>query len=203
MDKNTALRSAGVSAKKRNALMRITMTALFAALIAGGAFVSLPLPFSPVPVVLQNLFIVLAGLVLGPAMGSAAAALYLFAGALGLPVFAGAVGGIAHFAGPTGGFLIGYFFAALTAGLIAGSPGADPRGRSGRMIPASALGFLVVYVPGVARLYLLMGNWPGAFVAGCLPFLIGDAVKAAIAVLIAPRMRRAAADYLFTGKRAV
>jgi biotin transport system substrate-specific component len=203
MSKNSALSSTGVPAQKRNAVMRLTMTALFAALIAGGTFVSIPLPFSPVPIVLQNLFIVLAGLVLGPVLGSAAAALYLFAGALGVPVFAGAVGGIAHFAGPTGGFLIGYFFAALSAGLIAGSPKAEAADRLWRIIAAAAVGFLIVYVPGVIRLYLLIGNWPGAFTMGFFPFLIGDAAKAVIAVLIAPRMRRVMADYLFTGKRAV
>ncbi|MDR1930069.1 MAG: biotin transporter BioY [Treponema sp.] len=180
---------------KRRTIMGVTMTSLFAALIAGGAFVSVPLPVSPVPMVLQNLFIVLAGLALGPARGSAATALYLLAGALGLPVFAGAAGGIAHFAGPTGGFLIGYFFAALGAGLIAGRPSAET--AFPRIAAASAAGFLIVYVPGVFRLYLLLGNWPAAFAAGLFPFLIGDAVKAVIAALIAPRMRRIMADHLF------
>ncbi|MDR2073536.1 MAG: biotin transporter BioY, partial [Spirochaetaceae bacterium] len=84
--------SGGVPGKKRQTIVRSAMTALFAALIAGGTFISIPLPFSPVPIVLQNLFIVLAGLVLGPVQGGAAAALYLGAGALGAPVFAGAVG---------------------------------------------------------------------------------------------------------------
>ena len=63
---------AGSAGRRR--ITGITAAALFAALIAGGAFVSVPLPFSPVPVVLQNLFAVLAGLVLGPAGGAAAAA---------------------------------------------------------------------------------------------------------------------------------
>ena len=56
----------------RRALTRISLTALFAALIAGGTFISIPLPFSPVPIVLQNLFALLAGLLLGPVLGGAA-----------------------------------------------------------------------------------------------------------------------------------
>jgi biotin transport system substrate-specific component len=175
-------------------ITQITLSALFAALIAGGTFISIPLPFSPVPIVLQNLFIVLAGLVLGPALGAAAAGLYLLAGGLGLPVFAGAVGGAAHFAGPTGGFLVGYFFAALVAGLAAGRPKTETSLL--RIIFAAACGFLVVYVPGVVWLYRLMENWAAAFAAGFFPFLIGDAVKAVVAVTAASRLRRAAADKL-------
>jgi biotin transport system substrate-specific component len=180
----------------RGVIVRITLVALFAALIAGGTFIAVPLPFSPVPIVLQNLFIVLAGLVLGPALGAAAAGLYLLAGALGLPVFAGAVGGAAHFFGPTGGFLAGYFFAAFTAGLIAGRPKAGKAAPLFRLILASACGFLVVYVPGVLWLYRLMGNSAAAFAAGFFPFLIGDAIKAIVAVTAAARLRRAAADKL-------
>jgi biotin transport system substrate-specific component len=171
--------------------MNCTITALFAALIAGGTFISVPLPFSPVPIVLQNLFAVLAGLVLGPALGGAAAALYLSAGALGAPVFAGAVGGIVHFAGPTGGFLAGYFLAALVSGFIAGkgnSPGLP------RIILGAALGFLVIYLPGVLWLKHIVGTWTKALIGGFLPFLPGDILKAAAAAALAPRLRRVIAD---------
>jgi biotin transport system substrate-specific component len=181
-------------ASNRKTIVSITVTALFAALIAGGTFVAIPLPFSPVPIVLQNLFIVLAGLTLGPVSGAGAAALYLAAGALGVPVFAGAAGGIVHFAGPTGGFLAGYLLAALTAGLIAGSP--KPGTPSFRIILAVVSAFLVVYIPGVIWLKRFTGSWPGALAAGFFPFLPGDAVKAIIAVAAAPRLRRAAANIL-------
>jgi biotin transport system substrate-specific component len=190
---------------KRRALLGTTMTALFAALIAAGAFISIPLPFSPVPIVLQNMFAVLAGLVLGPLLGGAAAALYLLAGVLGAPVFAGAAGGIAHFLGPTGGFLIGYLLASVTAGFIAGGvrKGKSRPRRSEdrwsflRIILGTLLGFLVVYVPGVIRLkFVLDTSWGGALAAGFIPFIIGDVVKGIAAVLIAPRLRRAAADQL-------
>jgi biotin transport system substrate-specific component len=194
MEKTTTEKSAAARMSNRGLIVRITLTALFAALIAGGTFIAIPLPFSPVPIVLQNLFIVLAGLVLGPVLGAAAAGLYLLAGALGLPVFAGAVGGAAHFAGPTGGFLAGYFFAALAAGLVAGRPKTET--RPPRIILAAICGFLVIYVPGIAWLYRLTGNWAAAFAAGFFPFLIGDALKAVFAVTAASRLRRAAADKL-------
>ncbi|MDR3160758.1 MAG: biotin transporter BioY [Spirochaetaceae bacterium] len=182
---------------KRRALTGTTMTALFGALIAAGAFISIPLPFSPVPVVLQNMFAMLSGLVLGPLLGGAAAALYLIAGALGAPVFAGATGGIAHFFGPTGGFLIGYLLASLTAGFIAGRPRADRKTSWVRIILGTGLGLLAVYLPGVIHLKAVLNtSWAGALAAGFIPFIIGDVVKGVVAALIAPRLRRVAADQL-------
>ena len=173
-------------------ILRITLIALFAALIAGGGFVAVPLPFSPVPIVLQNLFIVLSGIVLGPALGSASVALYLIAGALGLPVFSGAGGGIARFAGPTGGYLIGYFFAALCSGLAAGGSNT----QACRIVLSALLGFLVVYIPGLLWLNRFMESWPKTLAAGFFPFITGDIIKTAIIAITAKRMRRAAADIL-------
>ena len=173
-------------------LMRISLTALFAALIAAGAFIAIPI--GPIPIVLQNLFALLSGLVLGPLLGTAAVGLYLLAGVLNFPVFAGATGGIAHFAGPTGGFLIGYLLAALTAGLITGSrtsPGTI------RLIAAVTTGFLVVYIPGIIWLNI-SGNlgWIKAIFTGFIPFIPGDIFKGIAAVIIVPRLRRITVDYI-------
>jgi biotin transport system substrate-specific component len=178
------------------------LTALFAALIAAGAFIAVPV--GPVPLVLQNLMILLAGMILGPFMGGAAAALYLLAGALSLPVFAGGTGGIARFAGPTGGFLIGYFFMALTSGAILGRPRAGKKDPLPRIIAAIAAGILVVYIPGI--LWLRFGptgmSWTKAVLAGAgavpfpFVFLAGDVLKGIAAGLIAPRLRSLAADLL-------
>ncbi|MDR0597619.1 MAG: biotin transporter BioY [Treponema sp.] len=180
---------------RRKAVGGITLTALFAALTAAGTFIAIPLPFSPVPVALQNLFAILAGLCLGPFLGSLSVALYLAAGALGAPVFAGASGGIARLLGPTGGYLLGYLIGALVAGLVAGRPRTGAQDRLWRLILGAALGLLAVYVPGTLRLKQLMGfGWPQALVGGILPFLPGDAAKAAVAALIAPRLRRVIAE---------
>jgi biotin transport system substrate-specific component len=193
-----------VRESRGNALLKICLTALFAALIAAGGFIAVPV--GPVPLVLQNLMVLLAGMILGPLMGGAAVGLYLVAGILGLPVFAGGSAGIARFAGPTGGFLVGYLFMALSAGAILGRPGAG-RGKAPplpRCIAAAAAGILVVYIPGI--LWLRFGptrlSWAKALFAGAgaLPFpfvfFAGDALKGIAAVLIAPRLRALAADLL-------
>ncbi len=177
--------------------LNTALVALFAALTAAGTFIAVPVPGSAVPVVLQNLFALLAGLVLGPALGTAAVGIYLLIGAIGLPVFAGAKGGIAHFFGPTGGYLIGYALCALVAGLIAGKPRSDKRTTLPILALASVLGLVALYVPGVLRLKAVLGaGWPKALSVGLLPFLVGDAVKAAAATAVAGRLRRLVADKL-------
>ena len=174
-------------------LIKIALTALFAALTAAGAFIAIPV--GVVPVVLQNLFALLSGLILGPLLGAAAVGLYLLAGALSFPVFAGGAGGIARFAGPTGGFLVGYILMALTAGSIAGRPRLNVKTPLPRIIAAAAAGLLVVYVPGIIWLKVsLKLDWVRAFLTGFVPFIIGDFLKGIVAVLIAPRLRRVASD---------
>ena len=84
---------------------RMIRASLFTALMILGAFIRVPI--GPVPVTLSSLFVLLAGLLLGAGWGAAAVSMYLLLGALGLPVFT-AGGGIALFAGPTGGYLLGF-----------------------------------------------------------------------------------------------
>jgi biotin transport system substrate-specific component len=163
-------------------IRRITSVSLFAALTAAGAYIVIPLPVSPVPLVLQSLFILTAGMVLGPCLGSLSAVLYLGVGALGLPVFAGGSGGIAHLAGPTGGYLLSFPLAAFTAGIISrwGKPSAV------KYIMGGTAASLMIYAVGVPWLKWRTGlNWEGAFASGILPFLPGDAVKTAAASGIA------------------
>src|SRR5438093_1674360 len=103
----------------RNARVAIAGIVGFAIALAAASQVAIPLPGTPVPITLQPLVVVLAGMWLGPAAGAASMVLYLAAGAAGLPVFApiGAPG-IARFIGPTGGYLIAYPAAAYVAGLL-------------------------------------------------------------------------------------
>jgi len=90
------------------------------AFVAACAHISLPLPFTPVPLTLQNFAVILVGMALGPAAGFSAMVLYLAEGALGLPVFtpSGGPAGMAHLLGPNGGFLFSYPLAAATAGWV-------------------------------------------------------------------------------------
>jgi biotin transport system substrate-specific component len=162
---------------------RASLACLFAALCAAGAFIALPIPGTPIPVVIQNLFVVLAGLLLGPLWGGASVLLFLALGALGFPVFSGGRGGFAHIAGPTGGYIIGYLVAAFFAGLVARKRGLF------RSSLASILGFALILALGVLRLKLLKNvDWGKALAAGVLPFLPGDAVKAILAALVATRL---------------
>lgn len=164
---------------------RITVVGLvgFAVALAAASQVAIPLPFTPVPITLQPLVVVLAGLMLGPVVGAASMVLYLAAGAVGLPVFAplGAPG-IARFFGPTGGYLIAYPAAAFLAGALA------RRGPSllGRWLAATA-GVVVILAGGVAQLAILDASLGRALVFGLTPFALLDVVKAFVAALIAGR----------------
>lgn len=167
-----------------SSLRGVVFAALFAALTAVGAFVSLPV--GPVPIVLQNLFVYLAGLLLGARWGLASVGIYLLAGASGLPVFAGGTGGIGRLLGPTGGYLIGYLPAVLLIGWIARKAGRRAWGDVAAMLCGTA----VLYACGLFGLWLLTGlSWPKALAAGVLPFLPGDALKIAVAVPIARALR--------------
>jgi biotin transport system substrate-specific component len=178
--------------------MKIALTVFFAALTMAGAHIAFPV--GPIPISMQNFFILLSGLVLGPVMGSAAVGLYLFAGILNFPVFALGGGGIARFTGPAGGYFIGYLLAALTAGLITNGPksGINAKTSQTRIIIAVIAALLVSYVPGLIWLKMRMNlDWPKTFMTGFIPFIIGDTLKGTVAVLIASRVRRIAADFLY------
>ncbi len=99
------------------ALRPMVYASLFAALMAAGAYMAIPI--GPVPIVLQNMFVFLSGLLLGSRWGLASVAVYLLAGIVGLPVFAGGTGGIGRIFGPTGGFLLGYLPVVFLVGRMA------------------------------------------------------------------------------------
>jgi biotin transport system substrate-specific component len=181
---------------QRRFITALVFTALFAALICAGAFVAVPV--GPVPIVLQNFFTLLSGLVLGPVLGAASVGMFIIAGALGMPVFAnnGTAMGIARLIGPTGGFYAGYLLSALIAGLVTGFPKQGEKIKVWRLALAVILGILVVYIPGLFRLKFFLDTWPKTLAAGFYPFLIGDAVKGVIAALITPRLRKAASRQL-------
>ena len=139
------------SAQKNKNLLLSVFTALFAALIAVSGFISVPLPGTPVPIVLQNMMPVLAGALLGGIQGAGATGLFLLAGILGLPVFSGGRSGLAHLLGPTGGFCIGYFIAAGATGFYIGKPSLNQKTSIVKIIGGSILGFVLIYIPGLAQ----------------------------------------------------
>ena len=178
---------------------RSIFVALFAALMAVSGFIVIPLP-GGVPIVLKNLFVVLAGTVLGRYYGGLAALVLLGAGILGLPVFV-IPGGLGVFLTNLGGYLIGYFTGSLAAGLIAGMPRAGERKSSGgrwlRLGLASFCGFALILLSGA--LYMMALNsisFRAAFAAGVVPFIAVDMIKFVISVPLAMKLRPIAARYI-------
>jgi biotin transport system substrate-specific component len=154
----------------------------FAAALALASQVAVPLPFTPVPLTLQPMLVVLAGLWLSPRAAAASMALFLGAGALGLPVFTpGGLPGVARLFGPTGGYLLAYPLAAAATGWLA----LRAEGVLGR-IGAAAAGMAVIYAGGLAQLALLTGSVQQAALLGLVPFVALDAAKAVLAALLAP-----------------
>ena len=151
---------------------RLVLIALFAALLAVGGWISIPI--GPVPITLQTMFLTLAGLVLGPRDGALAALLFLAAGLLGLPVFSGGKGGLGVFLGPTGGFLLAFPVSAWVCGLAGGGRLAS--------LPKAVLvctaGSGLVFIAGGLRLMWLMDiSFNKAMWLAVIPFLPGGALK--------------------------
>lgn len=170
---------------KTNELTYAVLACLFAALISIGAFIAIPVPGSPVPIVLQNMFIMLAAILLGPWWGLLSISLYLLFGLLGMPVFSGGAGGIAKLLGPTGGYLFGYIPGTVAMGLISRKSKRKPLGD----IVACLVGMAIVYAFGIARLkFVLATDWGRSLAAGFYPFIIGDLAKIALTALLAPRL---------------
>jgi biotin transport system substrate-specific component len=147
--------------------------------------VAFPLPFSPVPITLQTLFVILAGVLLGPVYGPISQLLYLAAGVAGLPVFAGGVAGPGVLVGPTGGYLVGFVLGSWTAGLFT-------RPGSGwvRLVTGLLAAHAAIFVVGMAHLSVFVGSsLETAFRLGVVPFLPGMMFKTAVAAA-AVRTRR-------------
>ncbi|MFN2564777.1 MAG: biotin transporter BioY [Gemmatimonadaceae bacterium] len=167
----------------------------FAVALAVASQFAIPVPGTPVPITLQPLVVVLAGLVLGPAAAAGSMVTYLAAGVVGLPVFAplGAPG-VARLLGPTGGYLLAYPAAAVVAGVLGRSRDGQSPGRFARRLMAAAAGILVLYVGGVAQLAVLTGGIARAVEVGVPPFVAFDALKAVVAAALAgtwvTRLRR-------------
>ena len=140
------------------------------------------LPMYPVPMTLQTYVVMVIAMAYGWQLGTATVGLYLLQGAIGLPVFA-AGGGFAYFLGPTGGYLIGFLVATLAMGWLA------ERGWDRRLwlvVPAVALGTLLIFALGVAWLSVPLGSFERAVEAGLMPFLPGAAAKLVLAAATVP-----------------
>ena len=176
-------------AKKKVSVYNLVMVALFAALIAVCAWITVP---GAVPFTLQTMGVFLAVGLLGGKRGTAAVLVYILLGAVGMPVFSGFSGGVGRLLGTTGGYIIGFLVAALAMWAMEAI-----FGRAGWVLPLSMLlGLVLCYAFGTAWFLVLYTQTKGAIsVASVLsmcvvPFIIPDLLKIALALVLTGRLGR-------------
>jgi biotin transport system substrate-specific component len=189
-----------MKASSKTARNRYVFAAVFAALIAVSGFFRIPVPGSLVPVVLKNLFVVLSGTVLGSFYGGVALIIFIAAGLVGIPVFV-ISGGVGVFLTPLGGYIIGYFVAALVSGLICGLPKVSEKKANPvlliRLCIGSFAGFILILICGVFYAILITSiSFKTALITFVVPYIIGDTVKLVVSIPLALALRPIAARYI-------
>jgi biotin transport system substrate-specific component len=166
-------------------IRQMTLVSLFAALTAAGAFISIPL--YPVPITLQNLFTLLAGMTLGSVLGGSSQIIYVLLGIIGLPVFADFKAGIGVLFGPTGGYLFGFIIASYIIGKIIEL---KKEKDIFYYFLAGGIGIIIIYISGITQLSLVTGiGIKKALMVGVFPFLPGDILKIIAASFIASKLK--------------
>ena len=174
----------------KNRITDAVLISLFTALTVVGAFIKIPIPY--VPLTLQTMMVMFAGLILGSRRGALSQVLYIALGLLGLPIFAQG-GGPAYVLQPSFGFLLGFVAGAYVIGkIVEGGPGPS----SARTLAALILGQLAIYLLGISYLYLGLNyimQKPVAFLTvlkiGVLVFIPGDILKTAVALVVVAPIR--------------
>ncbi len=171
--------------ENRISTRELTFMGLMTAVMCALGPLSVPLP-GLVPISLGTLVIYFYPYLLGTRRSALCCLLYILLGSIGLPVFSGYTGGLPKLLGPTGGYMLGYFFIILLEGLaIKYFPGR-------RLVHAAGivLGTACCYFIGTLWLGHLLGRtFAEALAAGVIPFIPGDMLKAAVAVSVAPVIR--------------
>ena len=156
----------------------------FSLFLALCAQLSFHLPFTPVPITLQTLAVLLTGAALGSRRGGLAMIVYLLEGAAGLPFFENGTGGLVHLIGVTGGYLWAFPIAAFVVGLLC------ERGLDRRILTSAFAmlpGTLIIYAIGVSWLAIALHiSFATALVFGLVPFIPGDLLKLVIAAALLP-----------------
>ena len=165
----------------RTVLAQIALIAGGAALVGLSAQIAIPLPFTPVPLTLQTLAVLLVGASLGSLRGVASMLLYVAAGLIGVPWFAQ---GSSGYSTASFGYVLGFILAAFIVGRLAehGASRTAPR-TVGLMV----VGNIAIYAVGVTWLkFAISVSWPEAIALGVIPFVIGDIIKIAVAAGVLP-----------------
>lgn len=171
---------------KRQNVLKITMVALMASIICILAPLSIPIPFSIVPISCATFAIYLTAGVLGAKLGTISVAIYILLGFVGLPVFAGWSAGAGVVIGPTGGYIFGYLLIAFFAGICMNKKNASTL----RMAFGMVLGTIGCYTIGTLWLGMQLHlNVKEALMAGVIPYILGDVIKIILALLIIKPLR--------------
>jgi len=172
--------------KQKFAVLDLVLVALFAALTAIMAYITVPMPAGLPPITGQTFAVMLAGLLLGANKGAMSQIIYILLGVVGMPVFAGGTAGLGILFGRSGGFLFGFVLGAYIVGKLTENK-AKP---SLKTLSFAALfgGVLVVYIPGILQMARVLGLPLETAVGFMLPFLPGDLIKVAVSSLLAQRI---------------
>ena len=185
--------TSGTVAVDNQKIKQMVLIALMTAVTCVLGPLSIPLPFSPVPISLTNFAIFLAIFVLGMKNGTISFIIYLLLGAVGVPVFSSFRGGLQVLAGPTGGYLIGFIFLALIMGFAL-----DHFDR--KLVPTiigMIIGMAICYIFGTAWLAGQLGmSFVAALSIGVIPYLPGDTAKIIIAIIAGPQIRKAVSRFM-------
>lgn len=166
-------------------IKRMVCCAVFAALTAICSQIAIPLPL--VPINLALFAVHLCGALMGPVTGMLSMVLYVGLGLVGVPVFSKLMAGPAVLAGPTGGYIIGYILCALIVGLVAKFWGDSPW----KLVVGMLAGLAVCYLFGsLWFMFSLQKSLLATLTACVFPFLPGDAIKIALAVVVAVRLKK-------------
>lgn len=166
---------------------KLVFAGLFAALTAVGAFLAIPV--EPVPFSLQTLFVLMAGVVLGARYGAVSQLVYTLLG-LVAPVYAGGASGPGILFGPRGGYIFGFIAAALVIGALTKGNISGIKGHM-KVLTAMLLGVLVIYGGGIITLQLVLRlDFRQALLAGVVPFIPFDILKAFLAAPLAIRIKK-------------
>ena len=166
-----------ITDKKTIALIGIISFVLFTAL---GAYVYVPLAFTPVPLTMQTFFVLLSGALLGKRLGSLSQAVYILLGMGGIPLFSAGSFGLMRIAGPTGGYLFGFVLAGYAVGKMLKN-----KDSLSSIAIALTIGALIILLSGAGWLCLGLGfSIKNAFLLGVVPFMPGEILKVAAAAII-------------------
>lgn len=159
----------------------ITTIALLAALLCVSSYISIPLPFSAVPITAQTIIVNLCALLLKPKKAAMTVGIWVLIGCIGLPVFSGGRGGFGVIAGPTGGYIIGYIVAAFLISLACAQRNKFVR----NLVCTICIGIPVIYAVGAPWMAAVSGiGFKAAIVSGVLPFIPGDILKCIVAAIL-------------------